>query len=112
MRKSHPSQPAPLALVFLLVSLFFTISTHAADSTSEALAAVVAFLVTGAGNAWNDYLDIEIDRAGKTWRLPTATVSDKERAYEQVYWWLREIDEEAQRRAVHAVARSVFWGTG
>ena len=67
----------------------------------------------GNGDLWWDALEeivaaqpdhIEIDRAGKTWRLPTATVSDKERAYEQVYWWLREIDEEAQRRAVHALA--------
>ncbi len=48
--------------------------------------------------------EIALQRDGKTWRLPTATVADKERAFEQVYWWLRAIDEEAQRRAVRALA--------
>ncbi len=40
------------------------------------LAAVVALLVTGAGNAWNDYLDIEIDRINQPHRaLPSGMVS-------------------------------------
>ena len=32
---------------------------------------------------------IAVDRDGETWRLPTATPADQERAFEQVYWWLR-----------------------
>jgi geranylgeranylglycerol-phosphate geranylgeranyltransferase len=40
------------------------------------LAAVVTFLVTGAGNTWNDYLDIEIDRINRPDRvLPSGHVS-------------------------------------
>lgn len=40
-----------------------------------ALAALVAFLVTGAGNAWNDYLDIEIDKINQPHRaLPAGFV--------------------------------------
>lgn len=40
------------------------------------LAAIVALLVTGAGNAWNDYLDIEIDRINQPQRaLPSGMVS-------------------------------------
>jgi peptidoglycan/xylan/chitin deacetylase (PgdA/CDA1 family) len=50
--------------------------------------------------------EIAVRRDGETWRLPTATVADKERAFEQVYWWLRAIDEEAQRRAIRALAES------
>jgi geranylgeranylglycerol-phosphate geranylgeranyltransferase len=39
------------------------------------LAALVAFLVTGAGNAWNDYLDIEIDKINQPHRaLPAGFV--------------------------------------
>lgn len=41
-----------------------------------ALAALVALLVTGAGNAWNDYLDIEIDKINQPHRaLPAGMVS-------------------------------------
>lgn len=40
------------------------------------LAGLVAFLVTGAGNAWNDYLDIEIDKINQPQRaLPSGIVS-------------------------------------
>ncbi len=43
-----------------------------------ALAAVVAFMVTGAGNAWNDYLDIEIDKINQPHRaLPAGYVSPR-----------------------------------
>ena len=43
---------------------------------SVVLAAVVTFLVTGAGNTWNDYLDVEIDRINKPERvLPSGAVS-------------------------------------
>jgi geranylgeranylglycerol-phosphate geranylgeranyltransferase len=41
-----------------------------------ALAAVVTMLVTGAGNAWNDYLDVEIDRINQPQRvLPAGKLS-------------------------------------
>jgi len=40
------------------------------------LAAIVTFLVTGAGNTWNDYLDVEIDRINRPDRvLPSGHVS-------------------------------------
>ncbi|MGD8807486.1 MAG: geranylgeranylglycerol-phosphate geranylgeranyltransferase [Chloroflexota bacterium] len=40
------------------------------------LAGVVTFLVTGAGNTWNDYLDVEIDRINRPDRvLPSGQVS-------------------------------------
>jgi geranylgeranylglycerol-phosphate geranylgeranyltransferase len=41
-----------------------------------ALAALVAFLVTSSGNAWNDYLDIEIDKINQPHRaLPAGIIS-------------------------------------
>jgi geranylgeranylglycerol-phosphate geranylgeranyltransferase len=41
-----------------------------------ALAAVATFLATGAANAWNDYLDIEIDRINQPQRvLPSGLMS-------------------------------------
>jgi len=67
----------------------------------------------GHGELWWDALEeaiatatheIAVRRDGEMWRLPTASLADKERSYEQVYWWLREIDEETQRRAVRALA--------
>lgn len=40
------------------------------------IAAIVTFLVTGAGNAWNDYLDIEIDKINQPKRaLPSGIIS-------------------------------------
>ena len=43
-----------------------------------ALAALVTFLVTGAGNAWNDYLDVEIDRINQPQRvLPSGKLSPR-----------------------------------
>jgi peptidoglycan/xylan/chitin deacetylase (PgdA/CDA1 family) len=47
---------------------------------------------------------IELCRHGEIWRLPTATTADKERAFEQIYWWLRSLDEASQRRVVRALA--------
>jgi hypothetical protein len=47
--------------------------------------------------------EIAVARDGKTWRLPTKTVGDKESAFEELYWWLRGLDERTQR---HARARS------
>jgi len=43
-----------------------------------ALAAVVTLLITGAGNAWNDYLDVEIDKINQPNRvLPSGQISPK-----------------------------------
>jgi geranylgeranylglycerol-phosphate geranylgeranyltransferase len=43
-----------------------------------AMAAVVTFLVTGAGNSWNDYLDVEIDKINQPQRvLPSGQVSPR-----------------------------------
>ena len=40
------------------------------------LAAVVTILITAAGNAWNDYLDVEIDRINQPQRvLPSGMIS-------------------------------------
>ena len=70
---------------------------------------------TGHGELWWQALEevvagaeheIALRRDGETWRLPTATVADKERSFEQVYWWLRAIDELSQRRAVRALAET------
>ena len=67
----------------------------------------------GRGALWWDALerviaeapsDITLRRDGQIWRLPTATDADKEHSFEQIYWWLREIDEDAQRRAIRAIA--------
>lgn len=67
----------------------------------------------GHGMLWWDALEevvadapneIALQRDGKTWRLPTATDADKNSSFEDVYWWLRTIDEDAQRRAMRAIA--------
>ncbi|GMQ78487.1 MAG: geranylgeranylglycerol-phosphate geranylgeranyltransferase [Anaerolineae bacterium] len=43
-----------------------------------ALAALVVFLITGAGNAWNDYLDVDIDKINQPQRvLPSGLISPK-----------------------------------
>ncbi len=45
---------------------------------SVALAALVTFLITGAGNAWNDYLDVDIDKINQPQRvLPSGLISPK-----------------------------------
>jgi peptidoglycan/xylan/chitin deacetylase (PgdA/CDA1 family) len=48
--------------------------------------------------------EIELCRHGALWRLPASTVQEKARAYEEIYWWLRLIDEATQRRVVRALA--------
>jgi len=48
--------------------------------------------------------EIELCRNGALWRLPAATVPEKVRAFEEIYWWLRLIDEATQRRVVRALA--------
>jgi peptidoglycan/xylan/chitin deacetylase (PgdA/CDA1 family) len=47
---------------------------------------------------------IELCRDGTLWRLPTATVADKYRTFEQTYCWLRAIDEATQRQVVRVLA--------
>lgn len=48
--------------------------------------------------------EIEFCRNGELWRLPTATVQEKERSYDQIYWWLRSVDESTQRRVVRTLS--------
>lgn len=47
---------------------------------------------------------IELQREGETWRLPTATDADKNKTFEQIYWWLRGLDDVAQREAIRTLA--------
>jgi peptidoglycan/xylan/chitin deacetylase (PgdA/CDA1 family) len=48
--------------------------------------------------------EIELCRDGALWRLPTRTVHEKWRGYDQIYWWLRILDEPVQRRIVRGLA--------
>ncbi len=48
--------------------------------------------------------EIELCRNGELWRLPTATLPEKWRGFEQIYWWLRKIDEATQRQIVRTLA--------
>ena len=48
--------------------------------------------------------EIELCRDGALWRLDTATVPDKIRAFDEIYWWLRTVDEATQRRMVRELA--------
>ena len=48
--------------------------------------------------------EIELCRNGALWRLPASTAAEKTRAYEEIYWWLRLIDEATQRRVIRALA--------
>ncbi len=48
--------------------------------------------------------EIELCRNGELWRLPTATAQEKERSHDQIYWWLRSVDEPMQRRIVRTLA--------
>jgi peptidoglycan/xylan/chitin deacetylase (PgdA/CDA1 family) len=48
--------------------------------------------------------EIELCRNGALWRPPASTPAEKTRAYEEIYWWLRMIDEATQRRVVRALA--------
>ncbi len=47
--------------------------------------------------------EIELVRNGELWRLPAATPAEKWRAYEQIYWWLRDIGEATQRQIVRTL---------
>ena len=48
--------------------------------------------------------EIELCRNGELWRLLTATVQEKERSFDQIYWWLRSVDEPTQRRVVRTLS--------
>jgi hypothetical protein len=48
--------------------------------------------------------EIELCRNGELWQLPTATLAEKERAFEEIYWWLRGLDEATQRSVVRVLA--------
>jgi peptidoglycan/xylan/chitin deacetylase (PgdA/CDA1 family) len=48
--------------------------------------------------------EMELARDGVLWRLPTLTPQEKTRAFEEIYWWLRSLDEATQRSVVRALA--------
>lgn len=48
--------------------------------------------------------EIELCRNGELWQLPTATLAEKERAFEEIYWWLRGLDEATQRSVARVLA--------
>jgi len=48
--------------------------------------------------------EIELCRNGALWRLETRSVPEKIRAFAEIYWWLRAIDEATQRRVVRVLA--------
>ena len=48
--------------------------------------------------------EIELCRQGGLWRLPTATSEEKQRGFEQIYEWLRSVDEARQRQVIRALA--------
>lgn len=47
---------------------------------------------------------IEMQRQGEIWRLPTATLADKTKAFEEVYWWLCGLDDVIQREMIRGLA--------
>lgn len=48
--------------------------------------------------------EIELCRQGGLWRLPTETAEEKQRGFEQIYEWLRSVDEARQRQVIRALA--------
>ena len=50
--------------------------------------------------------EIELCRQGGLWRLPNATAQEKRRSFEQIYEWLRSVDEARQRQIIRALADS------
>ncbi|MEM8573991.1 MAG: polysaccharide deacetylase family protein [Pseudomonadota bacterium] len=48
--------------------------------------------------------EVEVDRDGRPWRLPTATDAEKTKAYETIYWWLRDLPEHRMRATVGSLA--------
>jgi peptidoglycan/xylan/chitin deacetylase (PgdA/CDA1 family) len=66
----------------------------------------------GTGELWwlalEDIIDradeIELCRNGALWRHETNTPAEKACAFEEIYWWLRGLDEATQRRVVRVLA--------
>jgi peptidoglycan/xylan/chitin deacetylase (PgdA/CDA1 family) len=56
--------------------------------------------------------EIELCRDGQLWRLPARTAAEKTRAFEEIYWWLRAVDEATQRRVVRVLAERHDVDTG
>ncbi|MGB6346379.1 MAG: polysaccharide deacetylase family protein [Methyloceanibacter sp.] len=48
--------------------------------------------------------EIELCRHRDLWCLPTVTAAEKSRSHDQIYWWLRAIDEATQRQIVRSLA--------
>ena len=48
--------------------------------------------------------EIELCRQGGLWRLPNVTAYEKRRSFEQIYEWLRSVDEARQRQVIRALA--------
>lgn len=48
--------------------------------------------------------EIELCRQGGLWHLPMRTAQEKQHAFEQIYEWLRSIDEARQRQVIRALA--------
>ena len=48
--------------------------------------------------------EIELCRNGALWRLDASTLPEKARAFDDIYWWLRAVDEATQRRVVRVLA--------
>jgi len=48
--------------------------------------------------------EIELCRNGALWRLDASTPAEKARAFDDIYWWLRGVDEATQRRVVRVLA--------
>ena len=47
--------------------------------------------------------EIELCRQGGLWRLPNVTAYEKRRSFEQIYEWLRSVDEARQRQVIRAL---------
>ena len=67
------------------------VPTDYPDGTGELWWIALAEIVSRAS-------EIELCRNGALWGLPAETVPEKYRAYDEIYWWLRLIDE-----ATHAL---------
>ncbi len=48
--------------------------------------------------------ELELCRNGTLWRLPASNAAEKMRAFNEIYWYLRELDEADQRRVVRELA--------
>jgi peptidoglycan/xylan/chitin deacetylase (PgdA/CDA1 family) len=48
--------------------------------------------------------EIELCRQGGLWRLRNVTPQDKRRSFDQIYEWLRSVDEARQRQVIRALA--------